>query len=310
MIRAPGSGSLFGAPGGGALDGSNRRSSSLPQPGTPPPGWSVENLRFTSRGAARPAVDDVSATVAPGRCTAIIGPNGSGKSTLLRLLLGVLKPDAGEIRLGDRSLSRWSRRDIARTIGVVPQNEEITFPLTVRELVGMGRYPHLRPLQAAGPPDHAAVDAAMTRCDVHRFEDRPIDTLSGGERQRARIARALAQEPTVLAFDEPTLALDIGHEMRIFELVRDFAESGVTVLLVTHHLNLASRYADTLILMNEGAVAAAGQPDEVLNRGMLEEVYRWPIRTTAHPGPGPDTGAVQVTALARSDGEESATTHR
>src|SRR5690606_25218389 len=135
-----------------------------------------------------------------GRCTAVIGPNGSGKSTLLRLLLGVLKPDSGETLFGERPVARGSRRDLARTIGVVPQNEEITFPLTVRELVGMGRYPHLRPLQPTGPADHAAIEAAMVRCDVRRFADRPLDTLSGGERQRARIARALAQEPTVLAF--------------------------------------------------------------------------------------------------------------
>src|SRR5690606_13284522 len=122
--------------------------------------------------------------------------------------------------------------------------------------------------------------------------------LSGGERQRARLARALAQEPRVLALDEPTAALDVRHEMAIFELLRDLRSGGVTVLLVTHNLNLAARYADRLVVLDGGRVAAEGSAAEVLCGPLLERVYRWPLRITAHPGPGPDAGAPQVTPLA------------
>jgi iron complex transport system ATP-binding protein len=259
-------------------------------------------VQFRYPASPSPAIADVTATIEAGRFTALIGPNGSGKSTLIRLLLGAGKPEAGEIRFGGRPLNEWSRRDLARTIGVVPQNEEITFPLTVRELASMGRYPHLGPLQAPRPGDRATVDRALDQCDVLAFADRPFQSLSGGERQRARLARALAQEPSVLALDEPTLALDIGHEMRIFELARSFADTGSTVLLATHNLNLAARFADRMLLLADGRLLADGPPDTVLRRDLLETAYEWPLLTTAYPGPGPDTGAVQVVAV-RSEKE-------
>jgi iron complex transport system ATP-binding protein len=150
----------------------------------------------------------------------------------------------------------------------------------------------------------------MGRCDVLAFAQRPISTLSGGERQRARVARALAQEPRVLALDEPTVALDIRHEMAIFELLRDLARAGVTVVLVTHNLNLAARYADRLLLLDRGRVAAEGPPAEVIRRELLEQVYHWPVRVTPHPGPGPDTGAPQVTPLAGQTGNPMQTRYR
>jgi iron complex transport system ATP-binding protein len=282
-------------------------------PGDPgaPVGWSLDDVGFRYPLAAAPAIDGVSTTISAGRLTALIGPNGSGKSTLIRLLLGALEPDTGMIRLGGRPIGDWSRRELARTIGVVPQNEEITFPLTARELVTMGRYPHLGTLRTPGPRDLEIVDAALERCDVLPLADRSFNTLSGGERQRVRIARALAQVPVVLALDEPTLALDIGHEMRIFELARAFATSGATVLVATHNLNLAARFADQLILLAGGRLLADGPPESVLRPELLEEIYEWPLAMTTHPGPGPDAGAVQVTtvrgrgqSLARTDGRE------
>lgn len=270
----------------------------------PPPelsaGWSLDDVHFRYPSATTPTIDGVSAVIDAGRLTALIGPNGSGKSTLVRLLLGALKSDRGEIRLGGRPLTDWTRRELALTIGVVPQNEEITFPLTARELVMMGRYPHLGALRAAGPRDSEIVDEALARCDVLPFADRSFNTLSGGERQRVRIARALAQEPAVLALDEPTLALDIGHEMRIFELARAFATTGATVLLATHNLNLAARFADRLILLAGGRVLADGPPESVFRREPLEAIYDWPLAMMGHPGPGPDTGAVQITTVRRT----------
>ncbi len=260
--------------------------------------WRADGLTFRYPGAAVDAVARVSLELAEGSFTAVLGPNGSGKSTLLRLLLGTLPPFRGGVHFGDRDLAHWSRADLAREIGVVPQGEEIAFPLTVRELVAMGRYPHLGHWRREGPADREAIDRAMRLCDVHEMKHRVISTLSGGERQRARIARALAQEPRVLALDEPTVALDVAHEMVIFELLRSLCRDGVTVLLITHNLNLAARYAGRLILMDRGHVAADGAPATVLEQPLLERVYGWPLRTTLHPGPGPDEGAPQVTPLA------------
>jgi len=261
--------------------------------------WSCRGVTFRYPGAARAAVDGVELEIPAGACTAVIGPNGSGKSTLLRLLLGTLVPERGEVRFRGRPLPEWTRRELAREVGVVPQGEEAPFPVSVRELVAMGRYPHLGPWRREGEEDRRAVAEAMRRCDVDGFEGRMLDTLSGGERQRVRLARALAQEPGALALDEPTAALDVGHEMAIFELLRDLGHGSATVLLVTHNLNLAARYADRLVLMDRGRVAAVGTPAAVLTRERVEGVYGWPVRVVEHPGPGPDAGAPQVVPLAR-----------
>lgn len=269
-------------------------------PPTPPPVLEVQQVGFTYPGAARPALDGVDLTLARGRVAAVLGPNGSGKSTLLRLLLGVFEPDRGEVRHDGRPLREIPRRELARRIGVVPQSEDFPFPVTVREYVGMGRYPHLGLWRAEGREDRDAIHQAMARCGVEELAARSIQTLSGGERQRARIARALAQQPRTLVLDEPTAALDIRYEMAIFELLADLGRrDGVTVLLVTHHLNLAARYADDLLLLDEGRRVRHGPPEAVIEAGLLESVYGWPVAVVPHPGPGPDRGAPQVVPLAR-----------
>lgn len=262
----------------------------------------ASGLRFRYPGAARPAVDEVDMSVPEGTLVGVIGPNGSGKSTLVRLLLGALEPDRGEVRLLGRRLSSWRRRELARRVGVVPQNESVTFPVSVREFVAMGRYPHLGPWRTEGPEDRDAVERAMARCDVGNLAGRAFATLSGGERQLARVARALAQEPDLLVLDEPTVSLDVRHEMEIYELLRELVAGGTTVLLVTHNLNAAARYADRLLLLHQGRARAEGTPGAVLTRETVEEVYGWPVRVVPHPGPGPDEGAPQVVALAGGDG--------
>ncbi|MEE8549839.1 MAG: ABC transporter ATP-binding protein [Gemmatimonadota bacterium] len=264
-----------------------------------PPVFEVRELRFRYEGAPQDALDGVSFEVAPGTLHSIIGPNGSGKSTLLKLLLAALRPRAGEVLFRGRPVTEWNRRELAKRIGVVPQNEEMAFPLTVRELVAMGRYPHLGVLGRPGPADREALSEALERCDVLDMVDRPFPTLSGGERQRARIARALAQRPETLVLDEPTASLDIRHEMAIFELLAELTvRDGVTVILVTHNLNIAARYADRLLLLDRGAPAAEGPPGRVMTRDAIERVYGWPVTVSVHPGPGPDAGAPQVTPLA------------
>ena len=260
-------------------------------------GWTARDLAYRHPGAERHAVDGVTLDVPPGRLTAVLGPNGAGKSTLLALLLGTLAPAAGAAAFAGRPLGAfgtsrapagtWPRAEFARRVGVVPQGEEFAFPLTVRALVEMGRYPHLGRWEPARPADRGVVDAAIARVDMTAFAERGVGTLSGGERQRARLARALAQVAgeasgvpapgTALALDEPTAALDLSHEMACFGLVRGLADAGTTILLVTHNLNLAARYADHLVLMHEGRVAAAGAPAAVLTAERVSRVYGWPV---------------------------------
>ncbi|NIR46401.1 MAG: ABC transporter ATP-binding protein [Gemmatimonadetes bacterium] len=264
--------------------------------------FEVSDLCFAYEGSSRLALDGVSFAVAPGVLYTVIGPNGSGKSTLLKLLLGALQPAQGRVVYAGRPLPGWSRRDLARQIGVVPQGGEIMFPVTVREIVEMGRYPHLGLLGRPGRLDHAAVDEALERCDIVGLADRPLSRLSGGERQRALVARALAQQPATLVLDEPTISLDIRHEMQIFELLAELTrQDSVTVVLVTHHLNLAARYADRMLLLDGGAPAAEGPPNQVLRREAVEQVYGWPVAVGAHPGPGRDAGAPQILPLAGTD---------
>jgi iron complex transport system ATP-binding protein len=223
------------------------------------------------------ALADVSLDIASARCTAVLGPNGSGKSTFLKALLGVVEPSNGRVECFGQPLSEWSRPALARTVGVVAQEETEAFPMTARALVAMGRYPHLGPWRSEGPADAAAIAAAMDRCDVAGFADRSVDTLSGGERQRVRIARALAQSPRALALDEPTASLDLAHEMAILVLLRALADGGVTVVHITHHLMLAARYADRVVLLSEGRLVADGPPAEVLTPERVEQVFGWPV---------------------------------
>jgi iron complex transport system ATP-binding protein len=248
---------------------------------------------------------DVSVNIERGSLFALIGPNGSGKSTLIRALLGALAPEHGEVRFDERPVLAWPRRDLARRIGAVTQVEDMPFPITVRELVAMGRYPYLGGLRPEGEADRAAIEDAMLRCDVAQFANRSIATLSGGERQRARIARALAQSVDTLVLDEPTVALDIGHEMQIFELLRSLTRDGWTVVVATHHLNLAARYAHALLLLDSGKATVVGSADTVVQKPIIETAYHWPVAIYQHSGPGFDAGAPQLTPLSQTRTDQS-----
>jgi iron complex transport system ATP-binding protein len=264
------------------------------------PVFAAERLGFAYAAGARAAVDDVDVFVEEGTFQAIIGPNGSGKSTLARLLLGTLTPERGRALYRGRPSHLVSRREIARAVGVVPQSETHAFPLTVAEVVGMGRYPHLGAWRSAGPVDRRAVRDAMERCDVADLEHRSTSALSGGERQRVLIARALAQQPGALVLDEPTASLDVSHEMAIFELLSALRGEGVTVLLVTHNLNLAARYADRLVLLDRGGVVAAGAPRDVMQVDVIRSVYRWPITVRPLGVDGADGDVPQIVPLRSS----------
>lgn len=247
------------------------------------PGWTLDRVRFRHAGATHATIDDVTLDVPGGRMTALLGPNGVGKSTLLELLLGTLAPDDGRIVFHGRPLHAWPRQAFARAVGVVPQHEAEP-PFTVRELVAMGRYPHLGTWRRERPADRDAIAHAMERCDVATLADRRFATLSGGERQRVRVARALAQEPSALVLDEPTAALDVRHEMAAFELLRALRDDGVTIVLATHNVNLAARYADELVLLQHGRVVASGAPHAVLTADQIGRVYGWPVSIVPHGG--------------------------
>ena len=255
---------------------------------------SAEGIVVRYPGATRPALDDVSMEVPSGSLYAVLGPNGSGKSSLMRALLGLRPLERGTVAIDGRATSAWDRRELARAVGVVTQSEQIAFPLSTRELVAMGRYPYLGPLQREGAADRKAIEKALVSCDLTELADREVTTLSGGEFQRARLARALAQEPRALVLDEPTASLDVGHEMTILELLRGSVDSGITVLLITHGLDMAARFADRMLLLSRGAVAAEGTPHEVVREDILRSVYGWPL--AVHDDP--TTGAPRVTPLA------------
>jgi len=242
-------------------------------------------------GLSGAALDGVTLQVPSGCFYAVLGPNGSGKSTLMRALLGVVPVAGGEVTLDDRRTDAWDRRSLARSVGAVAQSESIAFPLRARELVAMGRYPYLGPLEGERDEDRAAIERALAACDVAELADRDVTTLSGGELQRARIARALAQEPRALVLDEPTASLDVRHEMAILELLREAASSGMTVMLITHGLDVAAQFADRMLLLSRGRVAAEGTPGEVMREDVLGRVYEWPISVRRDP----ETGTPRIT---------------
>ena len=237
---------------------------------------SAEGVSFAFRGKL--AVENVSIAVHASEIVTLIGPNGAGKTTLLRALLGQVPCSSGRALTLGRDAQSWPRDALARVVGVVSQREEPAFPLTVREAVEMGRYPHLGAWRASGSADRAAVDRAMRRADVAALGERWVEMLSGGEWQRVRIARALAQEPRALVLDEPTASLDLGHEMQLFELVLDLVRrDGLAALVVSHHINLAARFADRLVLVAGGRLVADGPSESVLEPRRLAEVFGWPV---------------------------------
>lgn len=233
-----------------------------------------------------PAVRGVTFAAAPGRITAVVGPNGSGKSTLVRALLGRLTPRSGRVLLDGAPLDALERRAVATRMAVVPQREEPAFPMEVRDFIALGRHPHGGAFRGHSAEDRAAIARAVARASVAPFLDRRTDELSGGEWQRVRIARALAQGGRALVLDEPTTFLDIAHEMAVFELLDSLAREGQAVLLVSHQLNLVARFADHIVLLHHGSVAAAGTPADVMRGDVLEKVYEWPLVVSRDPAVG------------------------
>jgi iron complex transport system ATP-binding protein len=226
----------------------------------------------------RRVVDDVTETVASGEWVTLIGPNGAGKSTLLRAVAGLV-PFDGAIELDGDAVTALGRREIARRLAFVPQSPLLPPEMRVREYVLLGRTPHMGAFAYEGRRDVEAAGRSLARLDLLELAERPLRTLSGGEQQRAVLARALAQEAPVLLLDEPTMALDIGRQQQVLELVAGLREqSELTVLSAMHELTLAAQYADRLLLLSGGRLAAAGLPHEIVTEALIAEHYGAAVR--------------------------------
>jgi iron complex transport system ATP-binding protein len=227
---------------------------------------------------------DISLGIKKGELWGILGPNGSGKTTLMNLIDGIIFPQKGAIRIEGVPLGKIKRRELAKMIAVVPQETAWIFPLTVEEVVLMGRTPHLGRCEFESKGDLDVARSAMEATDVLMFSSRLIHSLSGGERQRVLIARALAQQPKVLLLDEPTSSLDIAHQIRVFDMLRRLSEeSGLTVLAATHDMNLASLYCNRIALLHKGNFYAQGTPEEALTQKSIRDVYGVDTVVDHHP---------------------------
>lgn len=240
-----------------------------------------------------PVVSGVDLRVERGSIVGLVGPNGAGKTTVLRAIKGTLSPGAGEVLLDGDPAESLSAREAGRRVASVPQETSLAFDFRVRQIVEMGRTPHLGRFDGHGPDDERAVREAMDAGGVARFADRAITEVSGGERQRVLLARALAQETPSLLLDEPTASLDVNHAVRTLELVRRLVDDGRAALAAIHDLDMAARYCDEIVVLANGGVRAAGPPEDVLTAGTLRDAFD----AEAFVGENPATGSPTVTAF-------------
>lgn len=247
------------------------------------------NLGFdylTGRSLCEQTIQEISLSFARGQFVGLIGPNGSGKSTLLNLLMGLLEPDEGHVFLNEQSLNGYKRRDIAQRIALVPQDVSIGYAFSVREIVAMGRNPHLGRFQPERERDVELIQQALQKTDLLSMADRRVDQLSGGERQRVFIARTLAQETPILLMDEPTTSLDLCHQLELLTLVKGLVQENHLVITAIHDLGLAARFCDRLIMLSQGRVVADGTPEEVLTTDNLRRYFSIEARIESDCGDG------------------------
>jgi len=224
--------------------------------------------------SGRVVLKDVSLALEAGHLVALVGPNGAGKTTLLRALAGLI-PSEGKIEIGGHALSSLPLRERAKRFGYLPQGHVVHWPLPARDIVALGRYPHGATDPARlSPGDAEAVLRAMQAVDVMEFSERRVTELSGGERSRVALARVLAVEAPVILADEPTASLDPRHQIDVMKNLRATADKGVLVIVVTHDLGLAARFADHVLVLREGRLVAQGAPTEALSEQVMSDVFR------------------------------------
>ncbi len=266
-----------------------------------PPDVRGDGLRLAY--GARPVIENLSVRLPPGKVTAIVGPNGCGKSTLLAGLARLHPLAAGTVTIDGALLASLSPREAALRLGLLPQSATAPDGLTVLDLVRFGRHPHQGLLRQWSAEDQAAVEAAIAAADIADLVDRPLETLSGGQRQRAWIAMVIAQAAPVLLLDEPTAALDLGHQVEVFDLIRSLAAGGRTIAMVVHDLASACRYADHLIAMLDGRIVAEGPPVGVMTRSLVRALYGVDCTLVADPVTGtPLIAAVSLPNRAGANG--------
>ena len=230
--------------------------------------------RVSYHAGKKQIVNKVSIALRPGKTTAILGPNGSGKSTLLKLLSGLITPSSGDVRLAGKTLHSWRRKALARELTLLPQHSPVPLGLTVSDLVACGRYPHAGPFGRLKASDHRAVNSAIQRVDMVPYASELVDHLSGGEMQRVWLAMVLAQETGILLLDEPTSWLDMAHQLKLLEIVRQLNhEKKTTVVWVLHDLNQALQYSDDIVLMQKGEVVRQGEARQVLDSQIISDVF-------------------------------------
>jgi iron complex transport system ATP-binding protein len=239
---------------------------------------SLHGICFAYPATAVTVLQDLDLEIPDGSITAILGPNGTGKTTLLHLILGYRQPQRGSVAIAGRPLAGYTRRELSRLVGLVPQDETPGFDFSVLEYVLLGRAPYIGPLDMPGEEDRQVAEAAIATAGVSPLRDRAITTLSGGERQLVTIARALAQQPRILLLDEPTAHLDLGNRNRILGILRDMHRAGATVVLTTHDPDAAAAVADFVVLMRPGQPLEAGPPDAVLTESQLSATYGVPVQ--------------------------------
>lgn len=245
------------------------------------------------------ALDDVSLSVGSGEFVGVLGPNGSGKSTLLRAIAGAVRPVRGRVTLDGRDIREMGAKAVARNIAVVPQNGHVPFSFSVRDIVLMGRAPHLGRFSSEGTHDIEVARQAMEATSVLQFASRSITGLSYGERQRVTVARALAQEPRILLLDEPTSHLDLKYQVDIMDLVWSLSRrNGLAVVAVLHDVNLASQYCDKIVMLCKGRQVAAGMPKEIITPESIGDVYGVRAVVERHPV----NGSPQVVLVPGRDG--------
>jgi iron complex transport system ATP-binding protein len=245
--------------------------------------FTVDNLSFSYYPEVS-TLRDISFAVEQGEFLTLVGPNGAGKSTLLKLLLRFLLPSSGRIQFSGSPLATFSRAEIARRIAFVPQDREVHFSFTVEEIVLMGRSPHAQGRMFESAHDREIAAEMMRLTDISHLAGHPVGSLSGGERQRTFVARALAQQPEVLLLDEPNAHLDIAHQVEMFRLlVRLHENSRLTVISVSHDLNLAAMHSDRIAVLLSGGLAALGTPTEVLTERQIQSVFSTPVVVDQHP---------------------------
>lgn len=231
-----------------------------------------------------PVIRDVSFSVSKGEFFIVIGPNGSGKTTLLKVIAAIMPFQEGKLEILGNPMEKYSRKSLAKIMALVPQTVPEDLPFTVRELVLMARSPHMGLLGLEQDHDIQRAEEAMAFTGVETLADRKMDQLSGGERQRAFIARAICQDPQIILLDEPTAALDLAHQVRVMDLMEKLrTEKGLTIVMVSHDINLAAMYATCLMLLKKGHIIKMGIPSEVLTFKTLEEAYECPLLVDESP---------------------------